>query len=316
MLASLRRGNGPRSGEFERGPRAARAITGSTGTEKFMIVVTGATGNIGRPLVAALAAAGKQVTAVSRRLPGSGVPAGVVHRQADLGEPGHLEAAVAGADALFLLLTGELLVGGEDPRDVLKAATGGGVRQVVLLSSQAAGTRPQAPSHSRFRAFEEAVQQAGPDWTILRPAGFDSNACAWAELIRAQQLVAAPFGDVGLPFIDPADIAAVAAAVLLGGDHAGRTYELTGPAPISPREQAQAIGVALGAPLRFAELSRAEARAYMLQFMPEPVADGTLDILGEPTAAEQRVSPDVEQLLRRPAGTFAGWAARNVTAFR
>jgi uncharacterized protein YbjT (DUF2867 family) len=279
-----------------------------------MIVVTGATGNIGRPLVAALAAAGQQVTAVSRRLPDGGVPAGVVHRPADLGEPGQLEAVVAGADALFLLLTGELLVGGEDPRDLVKAA--GGVRQVVLLSSQAAGTRPQAPSHSRLRAFEEAVQQAGPGWTILRPAGFDSNAYAWAEMIRTQQLVAAPFGDVALPSIDPADITEAAAAVLLGGDHAGRTYELTGPVPISPREQARAIGAALGGPLRFAELSRAEARAYMLPFMPEPVADGTLDILGEPTAAEQRMSPDIERLLRRPAGTFAGWAARNVTAFR
>lgn len=280
-----------------------------------MIVVTGATGNIGRPLVAALAAAGEQVTAVSRRLPDSGVPTGVVHRQADLGEPGRLEAVGAGADALFLLLTGELLVDGADPRDLLKAATAGGVQHVVLLSSQAAGTRPKAPSHSRLRAFEEAVQQAGPDWTILRPAGFYSNAYAWAEMIRAQQLIAAPFGDVGLPSIDPADIAAVAAAVLLGGNHAGHTYELTGPAPISPRQQAQAIGAALGASLRFAELSREQARAYMLQFMPEPVVDGTLDILGEPTAAEQRVSPDVEHLLRRPPAAFAEWAARNVTAF-
>jgi uncharacterized protein YbjT (DUF2867 family) len=53
--------------------------------------------------------------------------------------------------------------------------------------------------------------------------------------------------------------------------HTGRTYELTGPAPVSPRQQAQAIGDALGTPLRFVEQSRDEARTKMLQFMPEPV---------------------------------------------
>lgn len=54
----------------------------------------------------------------------------------------------------------------------------------------------------------------------------------------------------------------------------------------------------------------------MLQFMPEPVVDGTLSILGEPTAAEQKVSPDVERLLGRAPRAFADWAARNVAAFR
>jgi uncharacterized protein YbjT (DUF2867 family) len=301
------------------------ALTANTGRRKLMIVVTGATGNVGRPLTAVLAAAGEQVAAVSRRLPDTGVTegavteavvsGGVVHHQADLSDPGSLGAVLEGADALFLLIAGELLTDGGDPRDLLKVAAASGVRRVVLLSSQGAGTRPAAVSHSRLRAFEEAVRQAGPDWTILRPAGFDSNTFAWAQTIRAQQLVAAPFGDVALPSVDPADIAEVAAAVLREENHAGRIYELTGPTPISPREQAQAIGAVRGTPVRFTELSRPEARAYLLTFMPEPVVDGTLDILGEPTAAEQRVSPDVERILHRPPATFAEWAARNVAAF-
>jgi uncharacterized protein YbjT (DUF2867 family) len=103
---------------------------------------------------------------------------------------------------------------------------------------------------------------------------------------------------------------------LRDGRHAGRTYELTGPAPISPRQRAQAIGDALGSPLRFVEQSRDEARAQMLQSMPEPVVDATLAVLGEPSAAEQRVSPAVAQLLGRPPGTFAEWAVRNIAAFR
>ncbi|MDX6432262.1 MAG: hypothetical protein QOE54_4628, partial [Streptosporangiaceae bacterium] len=261
-----------------------------------MIVVTGATGNVGRTLVQALTAAGEQVTAVSRRA--SDVPEGVRHQRADLAEPERLRSVLDGADALFLLIAGS----GENlnPPDILDVAKAGGVRRVVLLSSQGAGTRPEAYSHSHLRAFEDAVQQSGLDWTVLRPGGFDSNAFLWAEMVRSQRTVAAPFGDVALPFIDPADIAEVAAVALRDGTHAGRTYELTGPAPISPREQAQAIADALETPVRFVEQSRDEARAQLLQFMPEPVVDGTLTILGEPSAAEQRVSPDVEQTLGRP----------------
>ena len=273
-----------------------------------MIVVTGATGNVGRPLVQALAAAGEQVTAVSRRLSDADVPEGVQHRQADLAEPESLKPVLDGADALFLL------VAGESPRGILEVARAGGVRRVVLLSSLGAGTRPELYRHPR--AFEDAVRQSGLDWTVLRPGGFDSNAFWWAEMVRSQRMVAAPFGDVGLPTIDPADIAEVAAVALRDGSHAGRTYELTGPTPISPREQAQAIGDALGAPVRFVEQSRDEARAQMVQFMPEPVVDATLDIMGEPSAAERRVSPHVEQFLGRAPHVFAEWAARNIAAFR
>jgi uncharacterized protein YbjT (DUF2867 family) len=149
----------------------------------------------------------------------------------------------------------------------------------------------------------------------LRAGGFDSNALWWAEMVRLQRTVAAPFGGIGLPTIDPTDIAGVAAVALRDGVHAGRTYVLTGPALISPREQAQAIADALGTPIRFIEQSRDEARAQLLQYMPEAVVDATLTILGEPSAAEQRVSPHVEQILGRPPRTFAEWAVRNITAF-
>ncbi|MGW7751887.1 NAD(P)H-binding protein [Streptomyces violaceusniger] len=281
-----------------------------------MIVVTGATGNVGRPLVEALAAVGEQVTAVSRRPGGTELPEGVRHHQADLADPGSLRPALDGADALFLLFAGELLTGERPVRELLETAGSAGVRRVVVLSSQAAETRPQAISHAPLRALEEAVRASGLDWTVLRPGGFGSNAFAWAESVRTRRTVAAPFGDVGLPVVDPADIAEVAAATLRGRGHAGRTYELTGPAPVAPRQQAQTIGDALGEPVRFTELSREQARAELLRFMPEPVADGTLDILGEPTAAEQRVSPDVERVLGRPPRAFADWAMRNIAAFR
>lgn len=275
-----------------------------------MIVVTGATGNVGRPLVRALVAAGEEVLAVSRGVSALDVPEGVGRLQADLAEPESLKPALDGAETLFLLYSGDMLSAGANASDILDAARAGGVRRVVFLSSQGVGTRRHPPE------FEDAVKQSGLEWTVLRPGGFDSNTFLWAEMIRAQRVVAAPFGDVALPTIDPADIAEVAAVALREAGHGGNTYELTGPTPISPRQQATAIGDALGEPVRFVEQSRAQARTQMLQFMPEPVVEATLDILGTPSAAEQRVSPDVERILGRPPRTFAEWAARNIAAFK
>ncbi|MFF8775680.1 SDR family oxidoreductase [Streptomyces sp. NPDC015140] len=281
-----------------------------------MIVVTGATGNVGRPLVAALTAAGERVTAVTRRTPSHDLPDGAGHVRADLADPSTLGAAVTGADALFLLPAGELLAGGAPAAEVLEVARSGGVRRVTLLSSQVTGTRPQAPAHGRLREFEEAVRSSGLDWTILRPGGFASNAYAWAETVRTRRTVHAPFAEVALPVVDPADIGEVAAVTLREEGHAGQTYELTGPVGVTPRAQAQEIAGALGEEVRFVELSREQAREHMARFMPEPVVEGTLDILGEPLPSEQRVAPDVEKLLGRPAGSFTAWATRNAAAFR
>jgi uncharacterized protein YbjT (DUF2867 family) len=269
------------------------------------IVVTGATGNVGRPLVRALAEAGAEVTAVSRR--DGDVPAGVRHVRADLTDPQSLAPALEGADALFLLTSGEFHAAGDLDKVVAMAKE---VRRVVLLSSVGVGTGRHRP------VLEEAVTSAGLDWTILRPGGFASNAMQWAEQVRATRTIAAPFADVAIPIIDPDDIAAVAAVVLRADGHSGRIYELSGPASISPRAQAEVIGDALGEPVRFVELTRAEAREHLLRFMPEPVAEATLDALGEPLPRELRVSEAVEQLLGRPARPFTEWARRNIAAFK
>ncbi|MGW6599024.1 SDR family oxidoreductase [Streptomyces sp. NPDC055036] len=279
-----------------------------------MIVVTGATGNVGRPLTRALAEAGQQVTAVSRHA--AAVPAGVRHVVADLAEPPSLEPALDGAKALFLLLSGDLHAAGARPADVIGQAAAGGVRRVVLLSSQGVATRPFGPTRITMRAVEDALRDSGLEWAILRPGGFASNALWWAESIRTQGVVAAPFGDVGVPIIDPADIADVAMACLLDHRHTGGVYELTGPEVITPRRQAEAIAAALGSPVRFHDLTRDEAKAAMTRSLPAELAEDTLDILGSPSPAELRVSPDVQRILGRAPRSFADWAADNVAAFR
>lgn len=279
-----------------------------------MIVVTGATGNVGRPLTQALADANQQVTAVSRRA--ATTPDGVRHLAADLTEPASLEPALAGAKALYLLLPSDLHEAGADPADIIGQAAASGVRRVVLQTSLAVATRPHGPTRIAMRAVEDALRESGLDWSILRPGGFASNALWWAESVREEGTIAAPFGDVGVPIIDPTDIAEVAAACLLDDRHTGRVYELTGPEVITPRQQADAIAAALGSSVRFHELTRGEAKAGMTRTMPPELADDTLDILGSPSPAEVRVSADVQQVLDRAPRPFADWAARNVAAFR
>ncbi|WP_037320204.1 NAD(P)H-binding protein [Amycolatopsis orientalis] len=274
-----------------------------------MIVVTGATGNVGRRLVETLAAAGEEVTAVSRRISAADVPEGVRTAQADLAEPAGLKTVFDGADRVFLLTSGDFMAAGGNVADVVSAARESGVRRIVLLSSQGVGSGRHAP------AFETAVKESGLEWTVLRPGGFASNAFQWAPSIRADRVVAAPFADTALPVIDPLDIADVAAVALRETGHNGQTYVLTGPEPISPRQQAAAFGAALGEPVRFTELTEDEARSEMSRFMPPVVVEATLAILGSPTADERRVSPDVERVLGRPGRTFGEWAARNAAAF-
>jgi uncharacterized protein YbjT (DUF2867 family) len=275
-----------------------------------MIVVTGATGNVGRPLVRALVAAGEQVTAVSRRISSTQLPAGVRHHRADLTEPKNLQPVLDGTETLFLLTSGDFMAAGGSLSDALEVIRAGGVRRIVLLSSQGVSTGDHTSE------MEDAVIRSGLGWTMLRPGGFHSNTLQWAESVRRQRTVTAPFGDIALPTIDPADIAQVAAAALRDAHHAGHVYELTGPVAISPREQAAAIGDALGEPVRFVEQTRSEAKAAMVRFMPEPVVERTLDILGAPSAGLRRVNPDVELLLGRPPRAFAQWATRNIAAFQ
>ncbi|MFE2543440.1 NAD(P)H-binding protein [Actinacidiphila glaucinigra] len=281
-----------------------------------MIVVTGATGNVGRSLVRTMAETGERVTAVSRGIAPVDLPTGTRHVQADLTKPETLRPALDGAKALFLHDGG---AGGHglDPRAILDAAKVAGIQRVVLLSSQGVLTRPESPSHGGvMRAIEDAVRDSGLAWTILRPGGFASNAYAWADSVRAERIAAAPFGDVGIPVIDPADIAEVAAVALRKDEHTSQVYELNGPAAVTPRQQAEAIATALGERVRFVELTRDEAHARMAAFMPEPVVQTTLAVLGEPNAAELQLSPDVQRVLGRAPRPFAEWARRNVEAFR
>jgi uncharacterized protein YbjT (DUF2867 family) len=275
-----------------------------------MFLVTGATGNVGSELVAALAA-GAQVRALSRKDKPAALPSSVQAVTGDLNHPGTLTAALAGVDGVFLLS------GYDDMPGLLAEASQAGVTRVVLLSGGGARSTDTANAVSAYQlASEAAVQDSGLAWTILRPAAFMSNTLRWAAQIRAGGTVREPFADVRVAVIDPADIAAVAAAVLTTGEHPDRTYALSGPEPLLPADRLRILARILQRDLRLEPQSNEDAHEQMSQEMPAGYVDAFFSFYVDGTLDESRVEPAVEQILGRPPRSFARWAHAHAGAFR
>lgn len=182
-----------------------------------MILVTGATGNVGGELVRALVSAGEAVRALSRGARQMALPTGVEGVAGDLNRPETLSSALAGARGVFLLS------GYQDMPGLLAEIRRAGVERVVLLSSSSAPGGDMNNAISRYMIFSEAaVRESGVPWTFLRPSAFMSNALQWVPQLRAGDVVRARFAGVRVATIDPYDIAAVAAEALLSDGHEGR----------------------------------------------------------------------------------------------
>ncbi|MGW4244296.1 NAD(P)H-binding protein [Nocardia sp. NPDC004722] len=281
-----------------------------------MFLVTGATGTVGRAVVDQLLAAGHPVRAVTRRPEAADLPAGVEVVRADLGDPGSLPAAVSGVRAVFLSTAGPEIP--THDANLARAAAAAGVERIVKLSSGRAGDAAATdPIPAWHRAGEDAVRASGPDWTMVRPMGFMSNALHWAYSVREFGSVRAPFGQGRIAVVDPRDIAAVAVAALTEPGHAGQIYTVTGPQALSPGEQTDALAEILGRALRFEEISPEQARADLLRFGVEPEMAGAIMAL-RATALESFTSvvhPTVELVTGRSPRTFQEWAFDNQAAF-
>ena len=163
--------------------------------------------------------------------------------------------------AVFLLTDG-LNIAAHDHR-LVAAAQQAGVERIVKLSVLAVGHGATDPITTMHRAGEEAIRDSGIGWTFLRPTAFMSNALNWAGMITADQVVHAPFAAGRAAVVDPADIAAVAAACLTQDGHNHRIYELTGPEPLSPPDQVAILSQVLDRDLRYAEADPADTLAQM-----------------------------------------------------
>jgi uncharacterized protein YbjT (DUF2867 family) len=276
-----------------------------------MILVAGATGNVGGELVRALAGAGRAVRGLVRASSRSALPAGAESVTGDLDRPESLSAALAGVRGVFLLS------GYKDMPGLLAEIRRAGVERVVLLSGSSVRTGDMGNAIARYMIrSEEAVRAAGVPWTMLQPASFMSNTLQWAAQIRSGDLVRAPFPRVRVATIDPSDIAAVAAHVLFTDGHEGRSYLLTGPESLSPSDRVGVLAGVLGRELRFEGLSDAEAREDLARSMPPAYVDAFFSFFVDGKLDESVVRPTVQELLGRPPRTFEQWALDHAGAFR
>ncbi|MET8662104.1 MULTISPECIES: NAD(P)H-binding protein [Streptomyces] len=276
-----------------------------------MILVTGATGNIGRDLLRQLDGADVRALTRDATRAAAGMPAGVEVTEGDLGRPDALKSALRGARSLFLI------PGVGDDTGTLDAARDAGVEHVVLVSSITVMTHPHLGPARANLAVERRLRESGMEWTVLRPTQFASNTLWWARSVRDESVVRVPYADVGLPTVHPADIASVARAALTGPEHRGRTYPLTGPKRISPRRQAGELGRVLGREVACVGITREEAYPPMAAMMGSEVADSVLDLMGgDVNDALLAVHDTVARVTGSPARPYRRWAEENADAFR
>jgi uncharacterized protein YbjT (DUF2867 family) len=268
------------------------------------VLVTGASGHVGRAVLDALVAAGQDVRASSRDANSLELPDSVAKVSIDLEKPETLEGALDGVDRVFLYARPQ----GID--EFVKAAEVAGVRHVVLLSS-AATLEPHSETSriaALHRAVEHALAAASFGETLLNPGAFATNALGWARDV-ADGVVRTAYPDARIGAIHEKDMADVAARVLIDGSHVGEALALTGPEAISFREQAAILADVLGRPLEVEELTPAQAAEQMAALgWPPEVPVEVLRAVERTTREPSLVTDVVRQVTGAAPRTFRQWA--------
>jgi len=271
------------------------------------ILVTGATGLVGRLLVEELIGRGADVRAATRRPETAGLPEGVT-----------LGGGFEGVDAVFLH---PRAVGDYD--EFLAEARWHGVRKVVALSAMNVDDpleeQPSRQAGDRNKEAEAAAVASGLSWTSLRASTFASNtARAFGPQVRGGDVVRYVYATFEEAPIDERDLAAVAARALTGDEQDGRRLELTGPQSLSHEAMVSIIGTVLGRPLRFEEIPPAAAIEGMTAAgMPRGFVTALMERYARHQDKPQHPTTGVvATVLGRPASTYAQWVAANAEAFR
>jgi len=279
------------------------------------ILVTGATGSVGRHLVAELLTAGADVRAVTRDPGRANLPAGVEVVAGNYAS-GDLPAGIFdGVERAFVFPADE----GIGP--FAAAAGSAGLERLVAMSSAAASLRyprdQRSVSARHHLAFETDLHATGIPLTILRPGPFANNLLGWAHTIRAAGFAAGPYPESRQAPLHEADVAAVAAVALLadGDALAGATLDLSGPEALTRREQLGAIGDAIGRELAFREQTPGEFAAAMAQYMPSEIIEMVLDHWHDTQFDPDLVFATTEAVTGRPARTLRDWARDHAADF-
>lgn len=269
------------------------------------ILVTGATGTVGRQVAAQLADAGAEVRALVRDPGAAGLRPGIEALRGNLTEPHTLHAPLAGADAVFLVWPFATAEGMSAVLEVVAEHA----RRVVYLSSAAVRDHEQ-------RA-ERLVSRTGLEWTFLRPHVFAANALRWAPQVRTEGTVRGPYGQATMAPVHERDIAAVAVRALTDDGHGGAIYELTGPQALTQAQQVHIIGEVIGRPVRWIETPADIARQEMIERgWPDAAVDGILQAQAELVTKPGPVTSTVEKITGAAARTFREWVIDHSSVFR
>lgn len=283
-----------------------------------MILVTGATGNIGSEVVRLLRERGQRMRVLVRDARKLASTDGVEAVVGDLSRPETLPPALDGVTALFLMGHANELP--EITANVLRAAQQSPLRHVVLISSSTVYAEPEIALGRWHREAEDLLKASGLTYTLLRPGYFSSNAGMWwAGSIRAQGAVYLQPSRARTAPIDPRDIAAVAAIALTEPGHEGKTYRLIGPPPhLGSADQVRIVGEALGRPLRIVEVTEAAAREGMLRAgRPAFLVDAVTEAMRSgDREGDETLSNDVFEVTKKEPRSFATWVRDHVDVFR
>ena len=281
------------------------------------ILIIGATGNVGRPLVALLAGHGEPVRAATRHPETYTAAPGVEAVAFDYARPETWAAALDGVGRLFLLAQGA----GNEPDHamvpLLEQAQAAGVGYVVLMTAM--GMDTPAMAARGLRNVEVHLIASGMAYTILRPNWFFQNFTGFmGDMIRQQGGLYLPTGDTPSSFIDTRDIAAVAAAALTEDGHAGQAYTLTGSETLSYAEAVAVLSDVAGRTIPYVAITEDDTRQALTGAGWSP---GDIDMMlflynGVRAGWYTAVSPNVATILGRPPITLRQFAEEHADAWR
>jgi uncharacterized protein YbjT (DUF2867 family) len=282
------------------------------------VLITGATGNTGSVLLRLLEERGVAVRAMVRnerdsaRL-GSTTAALAI---ADFDDAGSLARALDGVESAYLVTPSSAEAESQQIRFAELAAEAG-VKRIVKLSQFAADEESPVRFLRYHAAVERRISELGLDYTFLRPNLFFQGLLAFQALIANKGMFFAPIGDARVSAVDVRDIAQVAAVALTEPGHTGMTYTITGPAAVTHREIAHAIGQALGRQVRFMDISPADfADALRKLGVPPWQVDGLVEDYAHYSRGEAaEVHPTVREVTGSEPRDVASFARDYARAF-
>lgn len=269
------------------------------------ILVTGATGQVGRHLVAQLDDAGHAVRALTRDPARSDLPKGVETVAGDLTDAASLEAAFEGVDAIHLIT-----FSGSDREDLTNGA------EIVRLAERSGISRATVLGGWAPGSIEAALEGSSVSWTRLEPVEFMSNALDLVPEVRASGTVSM-LASYPSAVVHEADIARVATVALTTDGHGGKAYVLTGPEALTPAERTRLLAEAIGKPIEFVHLSEQAERERLRGYgYDEDYVEFGIQLATNPPEAAAAIVPTIREVTGRPPQRFAQWANEHAHRFR